>query len=155
MNVTFDPDDPAVVERVARVLARQTSSTIQIPDVAAYVEQHWRHHVNRSRAVLAALAAPGGEPDARFAHADVRYVRDQGVGLRALRDRVAALDDKGTYDECAAAWSDYRRDHGVSQYKQTRMREHKAFCAGWLAAYYTAHEAPDPESGASPVPEAR
>jgi hypothetical protein len=40
------------------------------------------------------------------------------------------------YDECDAAWSGYRRDHGVSTRKQTRMKEHKAFCAGWLAARY-------------------
>jgi hypothetical protein len=44
--------------------------------------------------------------------------------------------DSNAYDECAAAWSDYRRDYGVSTHKQTRMKEHKAFCAGWLAARY-------------------
>lgn len=36
--------------------------------------------------------------------------------------------------QMAAAWSDYRKDYGVSQDKTARIREHAAFMAGWNAA---------------------
>lgn len=36
--------------------------------------------------------------------------------------------------EMACAWSDYRKDYGVSNDAVTRAREHEAFVAGWQAA---------------------
>src|SRR3546814_14931805 len=34
----------------------------------------------------------------------------------------------------ACAWSDYRKEYGVSPGKEERAREHEAFKAGWAAA---------------------
>lgn len=41
-----------------------------------------------------------------------------------------------TEDETAraAAWSDFRKEYGVSSDDQTRAAEHRAFVAGWDAA---------------------
>lgn len=36
--------------------------------------------------------------------------------------------------EMACAWSDYRKDYGVSVDDAARAREHAAFTAGWQAA---------------------
>lgn len=36
--------------------------------------------------------------------------------------------------EIACAWSDYRKEYGVSPSKETRAHEHAAFKAGWAAA---------------------
>lgn len=36
--------------------------------------------------------------------------------------------------EVAAAWSDYRKEYGVSPSKEQRVKEHEAFKAGWAAA---------------------
>jgi hypothetical protein len=36
--------------------------------------------------------------------------------------------------EMACAWSDFRKDYGVSADESARAREHQAFMAGWLAA---------------------
>lgn len=37
------------------------------------------------------------------------------------------------YYDAACAWSDYRRDYGVSADEQVRTQEHKAFLAGFKA----------------------
>lgn len=34
----------------------------------------------------------------------------------------------------ACAWSDFRKEYGVSANDQTRQAEYRAFCAGWDAA---------------------
>lgn len=36
--------------------------------------------------------------------------------------------------EMASAWSDYRKEYGVSPSKEQRAQEHAAFKAGWAAA---------------------
>lgn len=36
--------------------------------------------------------------------------------------------------EIACAWSDYRKEYGVSPSKEERVKEHAAFKAGWAAA---------------------
>lgn len=40
--------------------------------------------------------------------------------------------------ECATAWSDYRKEYGVSVSRSVREQEHEAFKAGWAAARGTA-----------------
>lgn len=37
-------------------------------------------------------------------------------------------------EQMACAWSDYRRDYGVSSNPEVATLEHKAFKAGWKAA---------------------
>lgn len=39
--------------------------------------------------------------------------------------------------DLAVAWSDYRKEYGVSQSKEHRVQEHAAFKAGWAAAQGT------------------
>lgn len=42
--------------------------------------------------------------------------------------------------ERACAWSDYRKDYGVSADDAVRGLEHEAFKAGWDAAKGTGHQ---------------
>lgn len=55
-----------------------------------------------------------------------------------VNEKVAATfhGDDGVQErlEANCAWSDYRKDYGVSADKHTRMLEHKAFHTGWDAA---------------------
>lgn len=48
-----------------------------------------------------------------------------GIQFQLTTEDVAAI---------AAAWSDYRKEYGVSPSKEQRVQEHEAFKAGWAAA---------------------
>jgi len=53
---------------------------------------------------------------------------------RTLAEKHAAEHRCGDRVEIATAWSDYRKDYGVSADPDVRAQEHKAFVAGWRAA---------------------
>ncbi|WP_454729001.1 hypothetical protein [Cellulosimicrobium protaetiae] len=52
----------------------------------------------------------------------------------ALASTVVYARGGGESVETACAWSDYRKDYGVSVDEAERAREHAAFTAGWQAA---------------------
>ena len=51
-----------------------------------------------------------------------------------MTDALPSTDEPVSSEESerlAVAWSDYRRDYGVSAVEAMRRREHRAFAAGW------------------------
>lgn len=58
--------------------------------------------------------------------------------FRATRGGIQFVVRTPEEVECAAAWSDYRKEYGVSVSRSVREQEHAAFKAGWAAARGTA-----------------
>jgi hypothetical protein len=56
---------------------------------------------------------------------------DYATGVVVPKASSGVSEDEDV--EIACDWSDYRKDYGVSADKTVRMREHKAFTAGWKA----------------------
>lgn len=74
---------------------------------------------------------------------DLSLVVEDGApfGLPVFQTRRGGIRFQVTPQDvldCAAAWSDFRKEYGTSPSKEERAREHEAFKAGWAAARGTA-----------------
>lgn len=84
------------------------------PDAwSAWLIEHRYHDLS----LVAENTGPHGLPHFRATRGGIRF--------QLVPEDVAAM---------AAAWSDYRKEYGVSASKEHRVQEHEAFKAGWAAA---------------------
>lgn len=75
-------------------------------------------------------------PDNGEAELDCKTCRAKLDKRDAAADPATVADSDEDAINVAIAWSDYRKDYGVSEDEAERRREHKAFKAGWKAGRF-------------------
>ena len=85
----------------------------------------------RDDTLRTALTKLADEIESREHPAIVYAVVDRFVDLLAAHPAPTPGED---HLDAACAWSDFRKDYGVSGDDKVRRREHRAFMAGWQSA---------------------